>query len=78
MNILRRVYERVVDIVTGTDLIEVHLSPEGREVLEAISKLSGLKPSTVMRVISAEALIRSEGFATIQQVLSELASPGAT
>lgn len=58
MNILRRVYERLVDAVTGTELVEVELSQEARETLDKLAKLSGLKPSTVLRVITAERLNR--------------------
>lgn len=58
MNILRRVYERLVDAVTGTELMEVELPQEAREMLDKLAELSGLKPSTVMRVIAAEQLIK--------------------
>ena len=56
MNILRRVYERLVDAITGTELIDIELSQEARETLDKLAKLSGLKPSTVLRVILAERL----------------------
>jgi hypothetical protein len=58
MNILRRVYERLVDAVTGTELMEVELPQEAREILDKLAELSGLKPSTVMRVIAAEHLMK--------------------
>ena len=58
MKILRRVYERLVDAATGTELMEVELPQEAREMLDKLAELSGLKPSTVMRVIAAEALIK--------------------
>jgi hypothetical protein len=79
MNILRRIYERIVDKLTGTELVHVDLSQEEREVLEGVSELSGVKSSTVMRVIFAEAMIKKEGLAAIQALIRESsASRGAS
>jgi hypothetical protein len=76
LNILRRIYERLVDIATGTFLIEVDLPGQAQEVLEELAKISGLKPSTVMRVISAEALLKDPAFN--RHIHEESDSAGAT
>lgn len=52
------VYERLVDAVTGTELIAVELSQEAREMLDKLAEVSGLNPSTVLRVITAQHLIK--------------------
>jgi hypothetical protein len=60
MNILRRIYERLVDVVTGTELIQVDLSDEERALLEERARRIGLTPSLYMQAIAIKDIIDHE------------------
>jgi predicted DNA-binding protein len=60
MNILRRIYERLVDVVTGTKFMEVDLSDEERQLLEERARRIGLTPSMYMQAILIKHLMDHE------------------
>jgi predicted DNA-binding protein len=60
VNLLRRIYERLVDVVTGTDLIELDLTAEEREQLEELARRIGLTPSQYLQAIAMKHLIDHE------------------